>query len=191
MNTFQIWDALHHDEFCKDKTAGVFPRDYLSKIRKRIYPFGIIINTSRASDEDGGTHWVAVWIKNEKDAEFFDSFGKTAIFYGVEIHAMIMRLAPNCEGRYKENYIQLQHPTSDLCGLFCLYYLYHTSRGYVLRRIVFNFTYPKNLKSNDALLRRFAIKKLHSCKNARQGVDADALNLPEMHSLKMYKVLYT
>ncbi|GAU89850.1 hypothetical protein RvY_02352 [Ramazzottius varieornatus] len=189
MNTFELWDALHHDPHGKDKTAGVFPRDYLAKIRKRRYPFGVIINTSKASDRDGGTHWVAVWIESGKDAEFFDSFGKTAIFYGVEIHDFITRMAPQFVGKYKENYTQLQHPSSDLCGLFSLYYLYHKYRGYALRRIIFSFTYPKNLKSNDALLRKFAIKNLHFCNNARKCVDADALRLPEMHSLKMCKIL--
>ena len=182
---------MHHDNYAKDKTAGVFPRDFLSRIRKRALPFGVIINTSKASDEDGGTHWVAAWIQSAKEAEFFDSFGKTAIFYGVEIHDFILRMSPSCGGKYKENYTQLQHPSSDLCGLFCLYYLYHKCRGLAIRRITFSFTYPKNLKSNDALLRKFAINKIHSCKNARQCVDADALNLPDMHSLKMYKVLYT
>ncbi|GAU87223.1 hypothetical protein RvY_00106 [Ramazzottius varieornatus] len=115
MNTFELWDALHHDPHGKDKTAGVFPRDYLAKIRKRRYPFGVIINTSKASDRDGGTHWVAVWIQSGKEAEFFDSFGKTAIFYGAEIHDFITRMAPQCEGKYKEDYTQLQHPSSDLC----------------------------------------------------------------------------
>ena len=191
MNTFELWDALHHDAHAKDKTAGVFPRDYLSKIRKRALPFGVIINTSKASERDGGTHWVAAWIQSNREAEFFDSFGKTAIFYGVEIYDFILRMSPDCEGKYKENYVQLQHPSSDLCGLFSLYYLYYKCRGVAIRKIVFNFTYPKNLKSNDALLRRFANRNLHSCKNARHCVDADALKLPEMHSLKMYKILYT
>lgn len=191
MNTFELWDALHHDSHAKDKTAGVFPRDYLTKIRKRSYPFGVIVNTSKAPDKDGGTHWVAVWLQSGKQAEFFDSFGKTAIFYGVEIHDFIMRMAPQCEGKYKENYTQLQHPSSDLCGLFSLYYLYHKCRGFAMRRIIFSFTYPENLKSNDALLRKFSIKALHFSKNARKCVDVDALKLPEMHSLKMYKILCT
>ncbi|GAV09664.1 hypothetical protein RvY_19166 [Ramazzottius varieornatus] len=108
--------------------GGVFPRDYLIKTRKRSYPFGVIINTSKASDRDGGTHWVAVWVQSDKEAEFFDSFGNTALFYEVEIPAFIGCLAPHCEGKYKENYVQLQHPSSDLCGLFHLYYLYHKWR---------------------------------------------------------------
>lgn len=193
MNTFQLWDAMVHDEPTKKyhKFLGVYARDTLPKRLTHAYPYGLISNTSRDADRDGGTHWVAIWINSASEAEFFDSFGKTSLTYGVEFDTFIKRAAPQSEGRYKENLTQVQHPSSDYCGLFCLFYVYHKVRGLTMARIVFMFSYPRNLKSNDALLSKFARHKLHFCNNAKKCMDIDADEQHSLKSLKMYKVMYT
>ena len=62
MNTFQLWDAMAHDPVTKksDTFLGVFARDTLPKRVAQPYPYGLIANTSRDADDDGGTHWVAI-----------------------------------------------------------------------------------------------------------------------------------
>ena len=184
---------MAHDSVAKKshEFLGVYARDSLPKRVPQPYPYGLIANTSRESDHDGGTHWVAIWISSPTDAEFFDSFGRTSLTYGVEFDAFIRRHANQSEGRYKENNIQVQHPTSDYCGLFCLFYIYHKVRNFTLSRIVFMFSYPKNLKSNDALLSKFARHKLHFCNNSRKCMDIDVDDKHAMTSLKMYKLIYT
>jgi len=111
-----------------DRFLGV-PRDRLPTSRKFKHPFGLIVNTSKSSDDNGGTHWTSVWIQDACSGDFFCSFGKPALFYGLEIHNYILQATPKSNGMTKDNLIQLQHPNSDMCGAFALCFIYHRARG--------------------------------------------------------------
>ena len=83
---FNVASSLNEIEiqkYCKNepKFNGVCSRDNLPKIKDKAY----IINFDECSDI--GTHWVALWVKN--NVTYFDSFGVE------HIHKEIKKLIGN------------------------------------------------------------------------------------------------
>ena len=72
-------------------------------------------------------HWVVVDLKNNY---FFDSLGRPPAHYGLP--AM------------KFNHRMLQHPSSDLCGVYCMYYVINGVKG--LKR------FTSDTKKNDTTI---------------------------------------
>ena len=75
---------------------------------------------------------------------FFDSLGKRSKDYGVCFEKIL-------NGKYIMNDKQLQHNTSNLCGLNCIYYIMKRIRGNSLKKIVSEFNQQKK-KQNGRLL---------------------------------------
>ena len=61
------------------------------------------------------TGWCFIF-QNVDDTYFFDSLGKRSKDYGVCFEKIL-------NGKYIMNDKQLQHNTSNLCGLNCIYYI--------------------------------------------------------------------
>ena len=53
----------------KPRSNGVYSRDNLRKIKDGAY----VVNLDEYSDI--GTHWVALYVQNNNDVTYFDSFG--------------------------------------------------------------------------------------------------------------------
>lgn len=137
MNTTQILDALQ----CVKQFGGVIPADKLpDKPKHKFY----IINTDPSYLP--GKHWVAVYMC--KVPEFFDSLGHAPTYYNKEFENFLINHGPN----YVYNSQRLQNYGSDICGLYCIYYVLKRSSGISLKKLVQNFN---NLDYNDIKVREY------------------------------------
>ena len=78
MNTLQITTGLELDKITNKKFCGVFSSDELPEVIKS-FPCGFVVNTDPSGEP--GTHWVAFYFPTDREAEFFDSFGKLPQHY--------------------------------------------------------------------------------------------------------------
>ena len=104
MNTLQVDRALKHNTFTKKIFVGVFAADELPKLNT--FPCGFVANTD-PSTEPGtlGWHFISRHVKKEN----FSIVTATPL--------NIMDLNP-------------MKSWSNVCGQYCIFYLYHKSRGY-------------------------------------------------------------
>ena len=126
MNTLQLKRALERDTFTKKIFGGVFAADELPKTFDT-FPYGFVANTDPSTEP--GTHWVAFYFPSHDKGEFFDSYGYPPEHYGLESYDI------ETWNKYK-----LQSSWSNVCGQYCIFYLYHKSRGYSMSKIVNLFT---------------------------------------------------
>ena len=94
-----------------------------------------------------GTHWVAFYYETAKNLDFFDSSGHSPSYYSFAIHS-------NTQINF--NPFVIQSLTSDVCGEYCLFFLYFRSRNNSLSSIS-RLLYKSS--KTDSHIRRF-IKKL-------------------------------
>ena len=107
---------------------GVYSRDNLTKIKGRIF----VINLDKYSNI--GTHWVALYVRNN-DIAYFDSFGVEHI--PEETKAFIGNK------NIQKKIFRIQTYDSIMCGYFCFGFIHFVLAGKTLT----NFT---NLfSSND------------------------------------------
>ena len=128
MNTLQIERALKRNRFTKKIFVGVFAADQLPKINT--FPCGFVANTDPSTEP--GTPWVAFYFPSIGKGEFFDSYGHRPQYYGFD-------------ETETWNTRTLQSSWSEVCGQYCIFYLYHKSRGYSMSKIVNLFTDKANL----------------------------------------------
>jgi len=180
MDNYQLSNLMRRSP-CSDCFLGVFARDTLPDLQDVSYPIALIVNSDKISEP--GTHWLAIHAKSADQVVFFDSFGKPPLFYGIEID---MYLNKYFNGQYRENRIQVQAMSSDMCGLFCVFFLYNMCAGLTLPEIMRKFEYPKHLKSNDALLIKFSktvfSSPVHQCTDRVDGAKRQTC-------LPMYKII--
>lgn len=154
MDTLQIKRALRG---LRAASIGVYAADRIP--RTLSLPAAIVANTD-ASDKSG-SHWVAFYVDKNAFATFFDSYGfpPSSPFH-------LERLKKNC-ARFQCNRKKLQSVDSQVCGEYCIMFLYHMCSGISLRSFVNLFS--SNTRSNDRTVSKFykdIIKKLE--KNKRQ-----------------------
>ena len=140
MNSLQIVRVLESDKYSKDKFLGVFARDELPIHVK--YPSCLILNTDKRNEP--GEHWLAIYYDENKNAEFFDSYGNSPDFYNLTTY-----LNKTCK-KWVANEQRIQGYFSKLCGLYCLFYLHQKCRDVSLKEIQENFK-----DKNDELILNF------------------------------------
>lgn len=80
LNNIQLEKILKKDKCTRQKFIGIFPRD---KLPKRVeFPSCFIFNTD--PHDRPGEHWIAVYIDNKGKCQFFDPFGNSPSYYGLE-----------------------------------------------------------------------------------------------------------
>lgn len=77
------------------------------------YPYAVIINTE--PHNDGGRHWVAVFVESKDNVEYFDSYGGLP---NSNIASFLLRF-PHIT-RHTQRFQSL---TSKVCGHYCIYFL--------------------------------------------------------------------
>ena len=118
--------ALERNPSTKKIFGGVFAADELPKTFDT-FPYGFVANTDPSTEP--GTHWVAFYFPSRDKGEFFDSYGYPPEHYGLESYEI------ETWNKYK-----LQSSWSNVCGQYCIFYLYRKSRGYSMSKIVNLFT---------------------------------------------------
>ena len=108
LTTADIANNLRHIQWFK----GVYPINLLP------YSLGqseaIIINLDESWKD--GSHWVALYIDNNRIAHYFDSFGR-------EPKGPILTLIEKCADNYLFNPNKYQGNSSTACGYFCMLFV--------------------------------------------------------------------
>ena len=142
MDSYEIARYMRLDEKIREQFYGVYSLDLIPK--KIPIPSLVIVNLDYSTDK--GSHWVVLhWVNNEV-VEHFDSAGKQPK------RDIVNNLFSNALS-YKYNNKRVQNYQTDTCGLFCLYYSYHSSRGRTMQSILSDFSV--NLKSNEEMIISF------------------------------------
>lgn len=137
MNTLEIEQFFKNDK----KFLGVYSRDTLP--HQVTSPAGFIFNTDTKCEP--GEHWNAVMILPNGFGEFFNSFGFPPL------HPTVQRyMADKCPKGFKYNCRTIQHPNSDVCGLYCVDYLKQRFSGMKMRKYLAMYT--ADLARNDSLV---------------------------------------
>ena len=127
MNNFQIDLMLYSNPFSGPLFGGTAPWDIFAEkyatdaSDKRLF----VVNTH--SSDEPGEHWVAVWRPpHSATSHFFDSYGFTVDFYP-RIRAALLadRLRPDIVSLAET----LQHPSTDVCGDYCVAYCIAMAKG--------------------------------------------------------------
>jgi len=142
MNTRQLSRILSSErQFC-----GVYACDELPKKISDRFPCAFIANTDDKNSP--GKHWCAFFFPTRNRCEFLDSYGRAPA-----LHSSFNHFLRNCT-HIMYNSFQLQQPLSDVCGQFCVFFLYHRMHGMSYNRILLSFN-PNNPPYNDNLVNDF------------------------------------
>jgi hypothetical protein len=130
--------VLKKDEFTRKNFIGIFARDKLPN--NPPFPSCFIFNTQPSGES--GQHWLGLFINEKGYANFFDSFGNSESYFGLESY-----LFKNTNG-WTSNQKRIQG-SSDLCGIYCLLFLVHCSRNKLPQ---FYAQFSRNQFKNDTML---------------------------------------
>lgn len=146
----EIDNILSTNPVTKNIYKGIYASNQIPRLRGLKYPAAYIFNT----DEDfrPGQHWVAIFLKSRRaQPEYFDS-------YGVQpIKQSFKRFMKRLNKSYRYNKQSLQSLLSKVCGEYTVYYVFHKSKGYTLRKILSNFS--NDCEQNDEIVKYF-VKRL-------------------------------
>lgn len=126
--------------------TGVYASDQLENLRSD--NIAIIFNSDESYKP--GTHWLGLF-KNEREKtiEFFDSYGMNINFYSSYLEKFMLK-------NYKisrVNKFQLQSNFSEVCGQYCLYFLFNRVNNITYDEIISKF--DNNLINNDLIVESF------------------------------------
>lgn len=152
MNGAQIRNILSSDTAAKKYFIGIFTSDRLPKDNIP-YPSCFVLNT----DIEGGAglHWLAVILKSSEELEFFDSFGRHPKDINTDIYKYIQKFKSAIY-----NKVQIQSPDSEVCGAYCVYYLFHRCRGLCMDSVLSTFGNIKNTNIYERAGHERAPKKI-------------------------------
>lgn len=146
MDTIQLIKLLQNDTYTKRCFGMVCPSNHLPSSIKRV-PMCIIVNTDPSYKP--GRHWLALYIDQNRNLEFFDSYG-----FDVEKYSFVKNfLIRNEMNLSKWNTRQLQGSLSSTCGQFCLYFLFWRSRDIPFEKIMSSF--GQSTDTNDIFVTSF------------------------------------
>jgi hypothetical protein len=148
MDTIQLQKILEHYAKVKNFYYGVFAADRLPTIDR--FPSCLIMNNQKSTQE--GQHWVAIFFNKKKHCEFFDSFGKSPAYYGIQ------KYLKEYSTKTKYNTKIIQSNVSPYCGLYCIFFLIFKLRGRSMDYYVKLF--KKNPLKNDIMFSKWIDKYL-------------------------------
>ena len=106
-------------------------------------PCGIVVNTD--PDSKPGTHWVAIYIDRFRNCEYFDSYGLPPF---VNHHKKFLHTTSS---KLIHNTREMQSLHSNVCGQYCLLYLYFRAHSRSL--LDFQRLFSNNTLRNDEILK--------------------------------------
>ena len=104
-------------------------------------PCGFIANTDVSSQT--GTHWLAFFI-GDNTVECFDSYGQNPGVYNALFSAWMQKQTRS----ERVNQTRLQSDTSNVCGLYCVYFLRQRLLGHSIGGIIQGFSVT-DFEAND------------------------------------------
>jgi hypothetical protein len=112
-------------------------------------PAAIVINTDIS--EGPGEHWVCIYISSTARCAFFDSLGKTPMYYSFYLQQYIRDIDNN----YWYNTNRFQSLTSAVCGQYCIFFLFHLSLNYIDPSKLILRRFSKDHIVNDTIVSKF------------------------------------
>ena len=103
----------------------------------------VIVNTDPSSLP--GHHWVVFYRNKEGIIQFFDSFGHKPDFYTFNFVKFLQRNV--FESYYIFNPCTIQSNTSNICGLYCLFFYVYICNDFSFNEFLCQFT--NNTTLND------------------------------------------
>lgn len=107
------------------------------------YPFFMIVNTQ--AHNLPGAHWITVFIDKNRRGEIFDSLA-------LPLQQSLMRWMNQFTHTMTRNRLTFQHPLSDTCGAFAVYFVMHRLHSPV--------TFSSSIYVNEKLVRDFYYKMI-------------------------------
>ena len=123
--------------------GGVYSRDNLPSVLNK--PISLIVNTD--SSVEAGEHWVAMHFPKSGTCEYFDPFGFPPLhnaFFSYINQNSTKHLIYSCK--------TVQHPSSQLCGTYCIEFVLARSRNQSYAKFLSGF--ETNTIINDRMLAR-------------------------------------
>ncbi len=147
MKAYELRNAIKSDLGLMLTIAGIYASDKLPCFVLHSLPYGFIANTDTLGNP--GKHWVAFYMDENGQGEFFDSLGKPPQHYCEQFKTF---LTERCAS-IVYNARTLQGIDSVLCGQYCLYYLANRCRGATMEDILSQFT--DNTSVNDMIVDQY------------------------------------
>jgi len=148
MNSSEI-SAYLRAKFIKSRCEyGVLPADFVKTVSFSVNNDIFYIFNNQPSHL-GGEHWLAICKKNER-LEFFDSYGMGMNFYGKYFSILEKKYV------FYQNKKRLQSLYSNVCGQFCIFYLFMRYDGYSLNDIEKMFS--SDTVKNDKIVNNYILK---------------------------------
>lgn len=141
MNSDQLIRILESHKNTSKYFLGVFARDEIPINVK--YPSCFIINTHNRNQP--GEHWLAFYVCQNGDVEFFDPIGIPPSFYNLNKYLEIIS-----RGKIKYTMKRIQGYFSNYCGIYCVYFLSRRCRGDSFKQIIDGFS---SCEENDKFIK--------------------------------------
>lgn len=159
MNSNQMYSALKLILTpYKISTFGVVSSDELEHelYKSTIYPKIFICNVLPSTSKVVMGHWILVYATSEYKIEVFDSFGKGLLFYSKKYFNCVLKKQPIQNKRSVQNWY------SEVCGMYCLYYIFHRLRRVSMSQLMKIFG-RNTLKNDKIVINFYANLKLKLC----------------------------
>jgi hypothetical protein len=122
MDAKQLSTILQREPDTRPFFKGVFSADSVLTFSPCV-PCAIIINTDPSSQP--GRHWVAIFIDNTNQGQFFDSYGNKPEYYHPEWNLWLSKWTK--KWTYSSRVVQ---PDSSVhCGVHSLFFILHCCQG--------------------------------------------------------------
>ncbi|GFY47154.1 uncharacterized protein F54H12.2 [Trichonephila inaurata madagascariensis] len=120
---------------------GAYSRDTLPPLQENMCA---IVNSDDSSQP--GTHWLALFVNDKRELEFYDSFGQPPVFYNISTTTYLDVL-----------WCVFQSPTSNVCGQYSIYFLFKRSQGYSMHYIL-NQLYINDFQMYQFVKKRYGVR---------------------------------
>ena len=143
MNSGQLNSVMRQDTHVSPLAAPVMPRDIFVKNARRLSSkkSECIINTDKAGLL--GQHWIALHFSGRGRCDYFDSYGFPPL------HEDIINILRLCNVKVFYNSCTFQGVSTDVCGEYCLLFVFLRCRGFTMRRIQKRLATIRNTDERD------------------------------------------
>jgi len=124
MNTHQLTLLLSRNVATKPFFFGVFAEDTIQLLKiSTAAQYFIIVNTAPSKHQ--GKHWLVLFKPLNGKCIFIDNFGHQPEFYTTNIRIAFdtMRTQSSTKS-YEYIPVKLQSDTSNICGIYCVFFAY-------------------------------------------------------------------
>jgi hypothetical protein len=126
MNSIQINNILKSNRKSSRCFKGVFASNNIEVKDDEKFPIAIVANTDKMGEK--GTHWVAFFIKNKNNIEYFDSFAEKP---NNDIEKFLGKFE-----NVKVNSKKIQSYFDISCGPYVIYFIVERCKGVTFESII-------------------------------------------------------